>query len=81
MEVWVQFVVGPVVVILVGVLVRQFAAVRRENSEQHAKGQEKIDLLIDSHHNLTGKVDGLVERVDRHVDDGHTHPKPRKKAQ
>lgn len=79
MEVWVQFVVGPVVVLLAGVLIRQFSVVRRENSEQHAQGQEKIDLLIDSHHNLSGKVDGLVEKVDRHVDDGHEHIMLRRK--
>jgi hypothetical protein len=79
-DVWVQYVIGPVVVLAAGVLVRQMRQVRRENSEQHAAGQEKIDLLIDSHHNLTGKVDGLVDRVDRHMGDGHEHAKGRKKT-
>lgn len=79
MDTWVQYVIGPVVVLLAGVLVRQFALIRKENSEQHAKGQEKIDLLIDSHHNLTGKVDGLGQKIDNHIATEHT-PKPRKKA-
>lgn len=79
MDAWVQFVFGPILVLLAGVLVRQFAVVRKENSEQHAKGQEKIDLLIDSHHNLTGKVDGLVDKLDGHIKKDHPL-KARKKA-
>ena len=78
METWVQYVIGPLLLLLAGVLVKQFSTVRRENAEQHAKGQEKIDLLIDSHHNLTGKVDGLVDRIEHHI--SVDHKPPRKKS-
>lgn len=81
MSIWVQFVIGPVIVLLVGVLVKQFSVIRKENSEQHAKGQEKIGLLIDSHHNLTGKVDSLVDKIDSHIKEDHPVKTYRKKAQ
>ena len=77
---WVQFVIGPLVLLFGGVLVKQFSAIRRENSDQHTTGQEKIGVLIDSHHNLTGKVDSLVEKIDSHISEDHPKKTYRKKA-
>ncbi len=71
MAVWIQFVFGPLILLIGGVLVKQFGVIRRENTEQHTAGQEKIGMLIDSHHNLTGKVDGLVDKLDTHINDDH----------
>jgi hypothetical protein len=79
-QIWLQYVVGPTVVAIVGfLLTRQFRKVRDENAEQHSVGQQKIDLLIDSHHNLSGKVDGLVGKLENHLVVDHS-TKTRKKA-
>ena len=81
MSIWVQFVIGPVIVLLAGLLVKQLSVIRKENTEQHAKGQENIGLLIDSHHNLTGKVDSLVDKIDSHIQETHPPRTYRKKPQ
>lgn len=42
----------------------EFQAVRAENTEQHAAGQQLLRTLVDSHHHLGDKVDGIGRKVD-----------------
>jgi hypothetical protein len=45
-------------------LAAEMAAVRTENTEQHNAGQDILRTLVDSHHLVVGKVDGLAGKVD-----------------
>lgn len=47
----------------------EFDRVRAENSDQHAAGQQLLRTLVDSHHHLGDKVDGLATKLDGHISD------------
>lgn len=60
---WVHDLIGPAALLVLGWLLTQMSKLRRENTDQHAEGRALVQTVVDGLHNLSGKVDGVDEKV------------------